>query len=52
MYVVPAVTETGLANLTVCHPDAVSLVNVAVARRVPSVVHRLPMWVPVLAVAL
>ena len=46
---VPAVIATGLAKLTSCQPDAVSLVKVAWARRVPPVVHRLPMCVPVLS---
>ena len=40
---------TGDANVTVCQPEAVSLVNVACASRVPVALHRLPMWVPVLA---
>ena len=48
----PAVTATGLENVTVCQPEAVSLVNVACARRVPVDVHRLPMCVPVFAAAL
>ena len=39
---------TGLENVTVCQPVAVSLVNVAGASSVPVAVHRLPMWVPVL----
>ena len=45
-------TDTGLANVTVCQPEALSLVNVACARRVPVADHRLPMCVPVLADAL
>ncbi len=44
---VPAVTFTGEANVAVCHPDAVSFVNVAVASGVPPVTgHRLPVCVP------
>ena len=43
---------TGFANVTVCQPEAVSLVNVADARSCPLAVHRLPTWVPVLVVAL
>ena len=43
---------TGVAKVTVCQPEAVSLVNVAWASRVPAAVHRLPMCVPVLAAAL
>ena len=43
---------TGLANVTCCQPDAVSLVNVAWASSWPLAVHRLPTCVPVLAVAL
>ena len=43
---------TGVEKFTCCHPEAVSLANVAVARRVPVLVHRLPTWVPVLVLAL
>ena len=39
--------STGVAKLTYCQPEAVSLVKVAWARRVPAEVHRLPTWVPV-----
>ena len=46
---VPAVTETGYANVTDCQPEAVSPVNVACASRVPVGDHRLPMCVPVFA---
>jgi hypothetical protein len=46
------VTGTGLANVTDCQPEAVSPANVACASRVPLVVHRLPICVPVLAGAL
>ena len=49
---VPAVIVTGVAKVTCCQPEAVSLVNVACARRVPVDDHRLPMCVPVLAAAL
>jgi hypothetical protein len=52
MYVVPAVTATGEANDTVCHPVAVSFVNVAVASNAPAAVHKLPVCVPVLPVPL
>jgi hypothetical protein len=51
-YVVFAETATGLLKLTCCHPEAVSLVNVALARSVPVSVHRLPMCEPVLVAAL
>ena len=43
---------TGLAKVTCCQPEAVSLVNVALASLVPVALHRLPTWVPVFAVAL
>ena len=46
MYVVPAVTSTGEVRSTCCHPDAVSSVNVMLARRLPLVSHRWPVWVP------
>ena len=36
------------AKLTCCQPEAVSPVKVAVARRVPVLLQRLPTWVPVL----
>src|SRR5438105_680390 len=39
---------TGVEKLTCCHPTADSAVNVAVARRVPVLVQRLPMCVPTL----
>ena len=48
----PAVIVTGVAKVTCCQPEAVSLVKVAWASRVPVEDHRLPMWVPVLAAAL
>src|SRR5947209_11338350 len=40
--------ETGWANATCCQPPPVSAVNVAVARRWPAAVQRLPECVPVL----
>src|SRR5438270_29006 len=42
MYAVPAVTATGDANVATCHPEAVSPLNVTVARRTPVALHRLP----------
>ena len=45
-YVVPAVTATGDANVTVCHPDDVSPLNVAVASNEPADDHKLPVCVP------
>ena len=48
----PALTGTGSAKVTDCQPLASSLVKVAWASRVPFVVHRLPVWVPVFAAAL
>ena len=47
-----AVMATGEAKLTCCQPEAVSLVKVAEASRVPALVQRLPTWGPVLAVLL
>ena len=47
-----ALIDTGLANVTDCQPEAVSLVKVADASFVPDAVHRFPMWVPVLVLAL
>ena len=41
-----ALIATGLAKLTCCQPEAVSPVNVAVARSVPEAVQRWPTWVP------
>jgi hypothetical protein len=49
---VPAATATGCENETRCQPLAVSFENVAWASSVPAAVHRLPMWMPVLAAAL
>jgi hypothetical protein len=43
---------TGELNMTVCHPEAVSLVKVAEASSVPVELQRLPMWVPVFVDAL
>ena len=44
--------STGVENVICCHPEAVSPLNVPRASSVPLVDHRLPMWVPVFAVAL
>ena len=44
--------ETGMAKLACCQPEAVSPVNVTVPSRVPVLLQRLPMWVPVFAAAL
>src|SRR5215510_10726705 len=49
MYVLPAVMATGDEKFTCCQPDSVSLVNVALANRAPSAVHKFPMCVPVFA---
>ena len=46
-YTVPAVTATGDANVTVCHPVALSPLNVADASFVPEDVHNDPTCVPV-----
>ena len=43
---------TGWEKFTCCQPEAVSLVKVALASSWPVEVHRLPMWVPVLVLAL
>ena len=40
---------TASLKVTVCQPDPVSLVKVAVASAVPSAFHSVPVWVPVLA---
>ncbi len=42
-----AATSTGVLKRTSCQPDAVSFVNVAVARSVPVALQRWPTWVPV-----
>jgi hypothetical protein len=42
-----ALMDTGLAKRTVCQPVAVSSVNVAVARRAPLLLQRLPVCTPV-----
>ena len=52
MYVVFGLMSTGWAKFTCCQPLAVSLVNVAEASSWPLAVHRLPMCVPVLVLAL
>ena len=49
---VPAWISIGELNVTLCQPDADSLLKVALASRVPPAVHRLPVWVPVLVAAL
>ena len=49
---VPAVIVTGVENVTCCQPEALSPVKVAPASSVPVELHRLPMWVPVLVLAL
>src|SRR6478735_974454 len=46
MYVVPAVTLTGVDSVALCQPVAVSFVNVTVASRVPVELHREPVCVP------
>jgi hypothetical protein len=47
------VTATGLANVSVCHPLAVSFVNVPVANGgPPDADHNDPVCVPVFAAAL
>ena len=48
----PALTFTGVEKVICCQPEAVSPLKVPVASSVPLVVHRLPMCVPVFAVAL
>jgi hypothetical protein len=50
--VVFAVIDTGVEKVTVCHPDAVSPVNVAVANCAPERVHSVPVWVPVVVMPL
>ena len=51
-YVTFALMATGLVKVTCCQPEAVSLLNVAVASLVPEAVHRFPTCVPVFAVDL
>ena len=46
------VIDTGTEKVTVCHPDAVSPVKVAVASGVPLLLHSDPVCVPVVAVPL
>ena len=48
MYVVLAVTGTGVPKWTSCQPWVDSPVNVAVASSWPEAFHRVPVWVPVL----
>ena len=45
-------TGTGWEKFTCCQPDADSPVKVALASSWPVAVHRLPMCVPVLVLAL
>ena len=52
MYVVPAVTLTGVAKRAVCQPEADSPLNVTDASFLPPVVHSDPVWVPALALDL
>jgi len=52
MYTVAALMETGVAKFTCCQPEAVSLPNVAVASKVPVLLQRLPVCVPVLVLLL
>ena len=47
-----AAMATGEEKVTCCQPEAVSPLKVAVARSVPVLDQRLPIWTPVLAVAL
>jgi hypothetical protein len=49
---VSAAISTGAGKVTCCQPEAVSPVNVALARRVPVLLQRLPVWVPVLRLPL
>jgi hypothetical protein len=50
--VVFAAMGTGEEKLASCQPEAVSFVKVTVANFTPPIVHRLPVWVPVLLVPL
>jgi len=43
---------TGLEKLTCCQPEVVSAVKVALAKRAPPLLQRLPICVPVLAALL
>ena len=45
----PAVTATGVANVTSCQPEAVSAVNMAVASLTPAVDQRFATCSPVFA---
>ena len=47
-----AAIATGVAKLTCCQPLAVSPPKVALASRVPVLLHSEPMWVPVLPLPL
>ena len=48
----PNVIDTGLANVTCCQPEALSLENVAEASNAPLALHNAPTCVPVFACAL
>jgi hypothetical protein len=52
VYVAPAVIGTGVENVTVCHPVAVSPVKVARASSCPVLDHKEPTWVPLLPLPL
>jgi hypothetical protein len=52
MYVVFLVTGTGCEKRTCCQPEPASPVKFARASSWPLELQRLPMWVPVLALAL
>jgi hypothetical protein len=43
---------TGDEKVTCCQPDALSPVNVAVAKSAPELDHKCPTWVPVFVMAL
>jgi hypothetical protein len=45
-YALPAARVIGDARAAVCQPELVSWVNVTRPRRVPVLVHKLPVWVP------
>jgi hypothetical protein len=48
----PAVRVTGEERAAVCHPELVSAAKVTRPRRVPELVHRLPVCVPLFSGAL
>jgi len=47
MYVVLAAIATGVEKLACCQPEAVSFLNVTLARSVPPFDQSFPVWVPV-----